>query len=235
MERYRIAIVEDNPDDQQAVLDLVSRVPFLTVVGTFADALTALPMLTNEPVDLLLLDLHLPGLSGFELLRSLVRPPAVILTTSSLGGPLEAFDLGVADYLLKPLRYERFLRAVNRAVLRPAPQPPALARPLAVTLRQGFESVRIMPDQIMLLEAVGAYTNVHLTNGEIIQVSHLLTGVLARLPADAFVRVHRSYAVAVGRISRFSREQLTVGTRQLRVGRAYQDALLRLLNDGHEP
>ena len=233
MKIYRVAVVEDNPDDQRFLLDLVGRVPFLTLVGSFDDSVLALPFLSTQPVDLLLLDLHLPGLSGFGLLRSLPNPPAVILTTSSLADSLEAFDVGVVDYLVKPLRYERFLRAVNRVLSRQAE--PARISSTVVTLKQGYESVRVVTNEITYIEAHGAYAQVHLLSLPAVLVNHSLTDLLDKLPAGQFVRVHRSFIVAVTHISKFSNRQLTIGSHDIPVGRAYYDDLLRLLNNNQLP
>ncbi len=238
MKMHRVVLVEDNLDDQQFLLDLIDRVPFLTVVGTFADSVPALPFLSTQPVDLLLLDLHLPGLSGFALLRSLPNPPAVILTTSSLADSLEAFDVGVVDYLVKPIRYERFLRAVNRVLARqselPVPPPP-VSVPATILLKKGHESVRVALDDITYIEAFGAYSNVHLAHAQPLLVTHLLTELETKLPAAQFVRVHRSFIVAVARISLFSNNQLTFGERQIPVGRTYRLTLRQALDKRINP
>ena len=230
MKIYRVAVVEDNPDDQRFLLDLIKRTPFLTLAGSFDDPLMALPFLTTHPVDLLLLDLHLPGLSGFGLMRSLPSPPAVILTTSSLADSLEAFDVGVVDYLVKPIRYERFLRAVNRVLTR-QPEPTTLSSPSAIVLKQSYDSVRLIINDITHLEAFGAYSKVHLAGQPTVLVNHSLTELLEKLPAGQFVRVHRSVVVALVHVSTFSPRQLTIGEHTIAVGRAYQSECLRLLNE----
>ncbi len=232
MKQHRVALVEDNPDDQQTLIEFVDRTNFLVLLESFDTAMGAMPFLTKQPVDLLLLDLHLPGLSGFDLLRSLPNPPAVILTTSSLSDSLEAFDVGVVDYLVKPIRYERFLRAVNRVLARqPATvAPPVVVRP-TLLLKQGRDSVAVLPDDILVLEASGANSVVHLSGNRSLTVSHLLTDLLEQLPPTQFVRVHRAFAVALPRISTISNRQITLDTRLVPIGRAYHDDVFRLLND----
>jgi two-component system, LytTR family, response regulator len=224
---YRTVLLEDNPDDRDSLLGYMARTPFLSVTATFADPLVALPFLTTEPVDLLLLDLHLPGLTGYEVVRSLPRPPAIIMTTSSLTDSLEAFEVGAIDYLVKPIRYERFLRAINRVLSRPTERTltEQLPKPESLVLKQGHDLVRIAPGQISHLEAVGTFTSVHLVGQPPLLVSHLLNQVLEKLPADQFVRVHRSFAVAVAQISRLSTHQLFVGETPIPVGRTYQQEL----------
>ena len=229
MKLYRVTIVEDNQDDLDLLLDFVNRVPFLAVAGSFSNPLTALAFLSTEPVDLLLLDLQMPGLSGYDLLRSLVRPPAVILTTSSLADSLEAFDLGVIDYLVKPIRYERFLRSVNRVLARHSAQPAAQTHPAVVTLKQGNESIRVPLEAITHLEAFGAQTKVYLTTSLPIVANQLLAALHNELPADQFIRIHRSFVVALTHVGLFSNRQVVVQNHTIPVGRMYQDAFMRVL------
>jgi DNA-binding LytR/AlgR family response regulator len=224
---YQTLVLEDNSDDRDILLEYTARMPFLNVIATFADPLAALPALSTEPVDLLLLDLHLPGLSGYELVRSLSRPPAIIMITASLTDSLEAFEIGAIDYLVKPIRYERLLRAVNRVLSRPAeispPEQPG--KPTSIVLKQGHELVRIPIDRISHIEAVGTFANVYLVGQPPLLVSHLLNQVLDKLPADQFVRVHRSFAVAVAQISRLGSYQLFINETAVPVGRTYQQEL----------
>jgi len=228
MKIYRVAVVEDNPDDKQFLLDLIGRVPFLTLAGSFDDPFMALPFLTTEPIDLLLLDIQLPGLSGFELLRSLPNPPVIILTTSSLADSLEAFDVGVIDYLVKPFRYERFLRAVNRAIARRQDMMATQPDQPSLFLKVGHESVRVNLNEIRFVEAIGQLSRIYLAN-QTLTVSHLLADLVERLPADTFVRVHRSYIVALPHISRYSARSVFVGAHELSVGPSYQARLKMLL------
>ena len=227
---YRVVLVEDNPADHRALLDLIARIPFLTVVGSFDDPLAALPFLLTEPVDLLLLDLHLPGLSGFGLLRSLPHPPAVILTTSSLASSLEAFDVGVVDYLLKPLRYERFLRAINRALVRQSDTAVPVGESAFIWIKQGHDSIRVAYSDILYVEAFGAYARLHTSTGQLILASHALTELADKLPTSQFIRVHRSFVVALSRITTFSTRQLTLGNTPIPVGRVYQDSVRQVLS-----
>ena len=227
-------MVEDNLDDQQLLLELIALVPFLTLAGSFDDPVAALPFLTTEPIDLLLLDIQLPGLSGFELLRSLPNPPVIILTTSSLADSLEAFDVGVIDYLVKPFRYERFLRAVNRVLSR---QSEPVAQPIVpsfVWLKQGYTTIRVAVSDILYIEAFGAYAKLHTANGQVILVSHLLTDLETKLPASEFARVHKSFLVAVPHITTFASRQVVIGKQSIPVGRVYQNSVRQLFNQQNQ-
>ncbi len=235
MKTYRVALLEDNLEDQQILLEFVQRTPFLKLVGSFNDPMKALPFLNTQPVDLLLLDLYLPGLSGFDVLRSLPRPPAVILTTVSLADSLEAFDVGVVDYLVKPIRYERFLRAVNRVLGRSAQQEPKAGKNAEsqafVSLRQGHVQVRVVLAEVAYIEAFGAYSRIHLNDGQILLVGHLLNDLETLLSSPQFVRVHRSFLVASEQILSFANRQITLGELTIPVGRTYQAKLRQVLRE----
>ena len=229
MQIYRTVLVEDNPDDKQLLIDFTNGVPFLKTEAVFNDARVALPFLNTYPVELLLLDIHLPGMSGFDLLRALTNPPATILTTSSLADSLEAFEVGAIDYLVKPLRHDRFLRAVNRVLVRQISPESTLQAPPAITLKQGYGLVRLLVGDINYLEAFGAYTKVHLADGQIVVVNHMLTDLQEKLPPTEFVRVHRSFIVAIARISTYAGHYLRVDNLSVPVGRFYLADLRRTL------
>jgi DNA-binding LytR/AlgR family response regulator len=226
MKIYRVALLEDNPDDRQDLLELVERIPFLTVSGVFDNAITALPVLSTNPVDILLLDLHMPGLSGFGFLRALPHSPAVILTTASLANSMEAFEVGAVDYLVKPIRYERLMRAVNRVLSR-QPEPASLA---SVTVKQGSDFVQVTHAELTHIEAFGPYSKLHLVNTRTLLVNHLLTDLLEKLPPNQFVRVHRSFVVSLAQVSSYSSRQLVVRNQSIPMGRAYLENFLSRLD-----
>jgi DNA-binding LytR/AlgR family response regulator len=219
---YRLVIVEDNPDDQQRLLDYVARLPELTVAGVFADPVPAQEQLNTTSADLLLLDIDLPALSGFDLLRLLTDPPVVILTTLSISRSLEAYDAGVIDYLVKPFSFERFRRAIDRAGVHLAAPPPLM-------LKVGRQLVRVAPDTIRYVEADGSFCRVYLADRNVL-VSQLLTDLVSQLSDSQFIRVHRSYLVAVSAIASVSSRYVVLQTReQLPIGDVYRAALRQRL------
>ena len=231
MKTYRVVLLDQDAEQLQLLLDYVSQLPFLELTGAFGDPLLALPFLSTSPVDLLVLDIELTGLRGFDLLASLSRLPATIIATASRSDSLEAYDLGVVDYILKPIRYERFVQAVNRALLRQPPTPgslPPAARVLS--LRRGHESVQVPVDQIMHIEAAGASVKLFLGQQEPVVVRHQLNELLDMLPPNQFVRVHRAFIVALPSVTSFSNRYITVDSYLIPIGRAYQRDVLALLN-----
>jgi DNA-binding LytR/AlgR family response regulator len=235
MTQYRTLLVEDNPADSSLLEQYAGQIPFLTIIGTFSESLPALAFLNANPVDLLVLDIHLPGLTGLELVRALPRLPALILTTNSLTDSLEAYELGVSDYLVKPFRFERFMRAVNRALPGPTAEPVPVS-PATIYLKEGRESVQIVLTDIDRVEAFGGFCRVYIA-GKMLLVSHTITEMTDRLTgltAPRFMRVHRSHIVAIAKIGRYNNRELVVDGQRIPVGEAYRAALVAVLGPGSD-
>jgi DNA-binding LytR/AlgR family response regulator len=165
-------IADDEPLAHQLLENYTGRLKSLQVVGHAYHAFEVLDFLGSHPVDLLFLDIQMPDLSGVEMLRTLSHPPAVILTTAYSEYSLEAFDLGVTDYLLKPIRFERFLKAVNRVIetkkLPVSETPAALASTTteqeAIFVKDGVAEHKIRFDDILYAQAYGNYVKISLLN-----------------------------------------------------------------------
>ena len=223
VKQYRVVLVDDDPYDLQTLRALAEQTPLLHVAATFTAPASALDYLRQHPADLLVLDIQMPGLSGLDLLRQLPFTPVAILLTASLTGAVEAYQLGVADYLVKPLTPERFALALRRAMplLAGAPTPALL------TLKTGRTTIRLDPAAIRYVEAQGQFCRLMLPE-ETLLVSHLLSDLAAQLPPAQFVRIHRSYLVAVAAVALVRGRQLYLHTGEvLPVGNTYQANLSR--------
>lgn len=229
----RCLIVDDEPLARRILEGYVEEHPLLAHVGSRGSALDALAVLQTADVDVLFLDIQMPGLTGLGLLRSLSHPPRVVLTTAHGEHALEGFDLGVVDYLVKPIGQERFLRAVGRltrgpggpaTVHAPAPSEPAGC----IFVRVGDSLVRLGLDEIDAVEACENYVRFH-TAGPSYMTKRTLREVEAVLPADRFARVHRSFLVNLSRVDRVEGNVLWMGTRQVPISRGLRTAVLALL------
>lgn len=225
-------------DDEQPAIDelayLLGHDERVGVVHQASSGSEAIRLLAREPVDAAFLDIHMPGLSGFDLARALQRferRPALVFVTADEEGALEAFDLEAVDYLLKPVRAERLHRSVTRIVeslgqsARPA-ETPKQAEMIAVSL--GGTTRMIRRDEVRYVQAQGDYTRLH--TEEASYLVRVPISDLERQWADAgFVRVHRSYLVALGHVSRLrlggERPSVTVGQAELPVSRRLLPAL----------
>ena len=230
----RVLLVDDEPLAHDVLRTYVERVAHLRVAGHCYTAPEALTFLHQQPVDVLLLDVNMPEMSGLELLQVLSHRPHVILTTAYSEFALESYEYGVVDYLLKPVSFARFLKAVSRlpgATTGPATGPPASPAPPVPTsllLRDGATTHRLSLPDIQWLEAYGNYVKVHTATGRLVVPDTLRRLLADDLPADEFVRVHKSYVVALRRVERLEGNQLTVaGGVVLPLGAAFRQDFLR--------
>ena len=227
----RVLIVDDEPLAHDVLKAYVARVAHLQLVGQCYNALETLTFLHQNPVDVLLLDLNMPEMTGLELLRALPRPPHTILTTAYSEFALESYDFGVVDYLLKPVSLSRFLKAVAKlptaapgAVASAAPAvAPALA---ALLLRDGTTTHRVLPADIRWLEAYGNYVKVQTATGRLV-VNDSFRHLLSQLPAADFMQVHKSYAVPLRLVERLEGNVLTVAGQEVPLGAAFRQEFLR--------
>ncbi|SEW42807.1 LytR/AlgR family response regulator transcription factor [Chitinophaga arvensicola] len=222
-------------DDEQLVRELlednIRQVPFLQLVKSCRNAMEALEVLQQEPIDLLFLDIQMPRLSGLQLLQSLQQPPMVILVTAYKEYALEGFNLQVVDYLLKPFSFERFLKACNRASelyrLRNAP---AAIEEHSFFVHVEYTQVKIRTAEITYIEALKDYIKIHLTNHpKPILTRMTMKAMEEKLPAGAFVRTHKSYLVAVKKITTIKRDLVCIGALEIPVSEFFKENVNRLL------
>ncbi|AQG80424.1 LytR/AlgR family response regulator transcription factor [Spirosoma montaniterrae] len=213
-------------DDEPAALDVLSRyaekVPFLRLGPTFTSTTDALAYLHQNRVDLLFLDIQMPDLPGTEFAR-LVAPLQipVVFTTAYADYALEGFTLQALDYLLKPIEFGRFLQACNRAYAQLANR---AGQPSSIFVKDGYDWVRVDLGEVLYMQSD---TNLLFIHEKTRQVCTRMTvsDMLATLPADQFVRVHKSYIVALRAIRKIERHQLTVGNVTIPLAGSYRDML----------
>ncbi|WP_426491581.1 LytR/AlgR family response regulator transcription factor [Hymenobacter sp. 102] len=232
-------------DDEPLALRLLSayveRVPFLELVGTCRSALDALTVLQREPVDVLFLDIQMPDLTGVEFVRSMQPQALVIFTTAYENYALEGFNLNAVDYLVKPIAFERFLQAAQRAQDRLAPRPtePApLPPPVAPTpaaddylfVKADYHTQRLNLRDIRYLEGLKDYIKIY-AGGKPILTLNSLKAFEDRLPSPDFVRVHRSYIVALAHIDSIRKNRIYMGEAIIPIGESYAEAFFKLIEE----
>ena len=203
--KLRCLIVDDEPLAHQVILKYLEDVPFLEPVGQCYLATEAMSFLNTHPVDLIFLDIRMPKLNGLDLLRTLQHRPMVIITSAYEEHALESFELEVIDYLLKPFRFDRFLKAANRALAtytlrRQAADTPAIAHhqatpatePGRIYIKSDKKQIQLDLDDVYYLESVGNYVKVWGAD-KFVLTARTLTSFEEQLPADIFVRIHKSY------------------------------------------
>ncbi len=231
----RCLIVDDEPLARKLIRTYLAQIPQMEVVGEFRTPLDAMQVLQQGGIDVIFLDIEMPNLSGLDFLRSLKQRPWVVLITAYQQFALEAFELDVVDYLLKPVSFPRFLEAVNRvsARLTSAPLAPPLPADSGNTpewtfVKSDYKQVKLLFSEVLYLEAMGEYVKIQLINGKH-TVYQTLKEWEEKLPQEKFLRVHKSYIVRLGAIDSYFGNTLVVAGKEVPIGKTYKELVLNRL------
>jgi DNA-binding LytR/AlgR family response regulator len=227
--KTRCLIIEDEPLAAELIADYIQQVPFLQLHGICNDAISALEVLQQHPIDVLFLDLHLPKLRGFDFLRSLPHPVRVIVTTAYHDFAVEGFELNITDYLMKPVEFSRFLSAVNKLQLKTSPEIQAEKTEKRFQFfNVDKKQVKVYHDDIMYIESLKEYVRIHTVDKPIV-TKFQMGNLEAELNNPAFIRIHRSYIVAVQKITAYTHTSVELGGISIPIGRSYSEQVLRQL------
>jgi DNA-binding LytR/AlgR family response regulator len=229
-------IVDDEPLAQKVMEKYIVSLPSLELSYTCRNALEAVSYLHEHTVDLIFLDIKMPGLSGMELLETLTNPPLVIITTAYSEYALEGYEYAVVDYLLKPIAFERFLKAVNRVQDRINRKQidtkdkgeSKKNRDDLITLKCGSDLHRIRLSHIKFIEGYGNFIKVH-TLKKTILASAKMKILEKKLAKTHFVRVHKSYIVSLGKIDRINNDKIFIMDEAIPIGRFYKKSLEKII------
>ena len=240
----RYMIIDDEPIAHRIIEDYCSNLEHLALVSNCYNAIEAMQYLAANQVDLMFLDINMPKLKGFEFLKTLNNPPKVIVTTAYQEYAVEGFELNVCDYLLKPFSFERFLTAVNKvtgqinmaenSANKDKPSEPVNSNAniqkseQRIFIKGDKKHHQIRLDDIYYIEACGNYCQVFLKESKIITHQKISTFV-DDLPSERFMRVHKSYLVAVDKISSISASVIQIGEIQVPIGQTYKQQVVRLI------
>ncbi len=227
-------VVDDEPMARALLEQYIGRTPSLTLAGSLSSSVAALQRLQTDPPDVLFLDVQMPELTGIGLLRVLREPPAVVLTTAYSDYAIEGYELDVADYLLKPITFERFLKCIDR-LLSPAALPTTESTALPATpdylfVKDGTKSVRIRLEDIQYIEGLKDYVRIHTPQRKITTLQSL-RGLVETLPEDRFMRVHHSYIVGLDWIEEVTRDALKIGQAEVPVSESYRSRVKQFVDD----
>lgn len=213
--------IDDEPKALEVIELLAKKVPFLSIKATFTDAFKAIPYLQKNHVDLLFLDIKMPDISGLEFLSTLTKRPKVIFTTAYSEYAVNAFELDAVDYLMKPFSLARFSKACTKVL-------EALDGPASsIFLKTGLEEERVEVKDILYVLSQGNYMEYHLKSGKMV-VRQTLQESLQQLPAENFERIHRSYIVALDKITKVSRTAVWIDQIEIPVGASYEETFAAL-------
>lgn len=221
-------VIDDEPLGRKGIELLIGEVPGLELKGTFGSAIEAGEFLTTNPIDLLFLDIEMPRLNGIDFLKNLYQPPMVIFTTAYPQYALEGFELNVVDYLVKPIRFERFFKAINKAkAIQSVETGMEEANGYLLTdndhvfVRADRKFVKLYLKDIDVIEGLKDYSIIH-TNGEKTITAMNLKTIENQLPTELFIRVNKSYIVNKTHISLVDSDVVCIGHKQIPVGERYR-------------
>jgi two-component system, LytTR family, response regulator len=228
--------VDDEPLALALLQDNIRLVPTLELVASCSTAMEALAVLNDREVDLIFLDIQMPGLTGLQLLQSLSVRPMVILITAYEKYALEGFNLDVIDYLVKPVPFERFLKACNKAIDFHRLKKNVLSEPqlwpeyFFVNAEYGL--VKIVFSEIRMIEGLKDYLKIHLGETSPMVIRMSMKSIEEKLPPGKFFRIHKSYIIAVSHITAIRRNSVFLGELELPLSDLYKDDLMREIGQG---
>ena len=226
-------LVDDEPPAREILRRYIGDIATMELAAECSNALQAFTVLQKEPIDLMFLDVRMPRMNGNDFLKSLRHPPKVILTTAYPEYAVEGYELDVVDYLLKPVPFDRFLKAVNKAF--PTGGVPEEKMDGTEKKKQAFVYFRIdrkmkkvMLDDILYIESMKDYIKLFTSEGTLI-TKQSISSVEEMLPEKEFARVHRSYIVSLNNIKSFTAEVIEIGNSNIPIGKLYRSDAMKIL------
>lgn len=224
--------VEDEPLALDIIKDYISQVPFLKLEGTFNDGISALEYLSSNRADLIFLDIEMGGLTGTQLLKTLQTKPKVIMTTAYRKYAVDAFDLDVTDYLLKPFSFERFLKAVEKAcnsVIDIRSNSHKGVHKDYFFVKSGYKMLKVNFKDILFIEGLSEYIIIKTATSNIITLQSF-KNIEKILPESEFIRIHKSYLVAINKIDSIEGQSLVIAKKELPIGNKYRKKFFEVIS-----
>jgi len=228
-------IVDDEPPAREVLRHYGAQLPSLEITGECENAIQAFAFLQKQSVDLVFLDIRMPQLNGNDFLKSLTNPPLIIFTTAYSEYAVEAYELNVVDYLVKPVRFDRFLKSMQKVFAAYNMKP--VAEPIIpeekkiepfVYFRADRKMIKVMLDDILYIESMKDYIKIF-TKQSVIITKQSISSVEAMLPEKEFVRVHRSYIVSLKKIKSFTSELMEIEKTEIPIGKLYRNEVMKML------
>ena len=240
MTKIKCIIIDDEPLALDVLENYIQALDYLELQAKCTNAIEAINFLKHNKTDLLFLDIQMPKLTGIDFLKTLQHPPSVIFTTAYSEYALLGYDLNVLDYLLKPISFERFVIAVNKYHANTAYESLPSLITTANTFNQDESFIYLKADKKMIkvflrdicyIESLKDYVKVKTTDKQIITYQKI-SYLEEKLPDDKFIRIHRSYIIAIDKIKSFNATTIEIGQEELPIGRIYKNEVMKLLGEG---
>lgn len=220
--RIKCIAVDDEPLALDIICDYISQVPFLKLVKTFSDGISVVEYLAENEIDLMFLDIEMGGLSGIKLMKTLQKKPFVIMTTAYRNYAVDAFELNVTDYLLKPFSFERFMKAVDKTCNLINSQPTGSEEEKDYFfVKSGGKIIKINFNDILYIEGLSEYIIIKTTSSNIITLQSF-KNIENTLPSAGFSRIHKSYLVSLSKIESIKNQSVFIAGKELPIGNKYK-------------
>jgi len=228
-------IIDDDPISNEVVKFIVESTGFINLTGIFSDAFKASRYLAEHPAELIILDINMPMLNGFQLLNTLPYKPMVIIHTASSEFALNGFEIDAVDYLLKPTTSEKLFKALNKAHRFKATSEKSYNEAElkdAALIRANGKFYRFKYNDIIMVEGQKDYVKVYTTT-ETLMVALNITNFYANLPSSKFIRVHRSYIINLNKVTRIEKDDVFLNKHQAPLGNMYKDSFVKICMNGN--
>jgi len=228
----RCIAVDDETPALEILEDNISRVPFLQLVKKCKNAYQAMEVLRQEPVDLLFLDIEMPGISGLRLLKDMMEKPMVIFITAYRQYAADGYDLDVLDYLVKPVSFERFQRAANKALEYQELRQREKVFLEYIFIQSEYKLTKVFVHDILYIEGLGNYIKLYRAGSSRPLLSKLsMKAIGEKLPAGKYSRVHKSFIVMLDKISCMHSDSIMIGETEIPLSRFYRDEFFKLIHN----
>ena len=231
--KIKCLVVDDEPLAIRLIEKHIAKIDNLEVVATCNTALKAFEILNLQKIDLMFLDIKMPNITGIEFLKNLKNPPKTILTTAYRDYALEGYDLGVVDYLLKPITFERFFKAVDKFLSTNTANIEVKTKESVpdefILVKSGIKNYKINTNDIIYIESLKDYIKINMTGEKNITSKYKIGDIQQELNQDNFLRIHRSFIINTSKITAFTLNEIEVGGIEIPIGASYKDDVLLYL------
>jgi len=225
----RCVVVDDEPLAITIIEGFLKKIPYIEVVGKFDNAIPVFRFLKENKVDIIFLDIEMPGLTGVDFVKTLSNPPSIIFITANKNYAIEGFDLNIDDFLLKPISFERLLKSVNRIIEKKSKKTKESTETNFLYLKENKKMVKVYLKNILYLESIKDYVRV-ITVCKTVVTKQPLSYFESILSPAHFLRIHRSFIVAINKIDAYSLSGIDIGNIELPIGRKYKEPVIQRLD-----
>lgn len=232
--------IDDEPLAINVIKDFCQKIDYINLLATFNSAVDAVKILNHTQVDLIFLDIQMPHLSGLEFIKSCTNPPLVIFTTAFSEHALQGFEVNAIDYLIKPIPFDRFFKAVNKAyelfnlrnsnqLTTHVPEPIIQQQADYFMIKVEYSTVKVEFKNILYIEGLKDYVKIYAGSRPLLTKS-TMKNIEEKLPSDQFIRIHKSFIVSIAHIQVIENNRIVMGEKRLPIGDQYKDSFYAILN-----